>query len=368
MSQIITFLGKGGTGRSTVAVAAARAAAQQGRRVLFVGHQPGPASLEMLWGNISLTSDPRPIGANLSAVHLSDTVMLKQSWNQLKDLEAQYVKTPFFKEIYGEELSVLPGTSSALAMDALRRYDTSGQYDLIVYDGSGDLATLRMLGIPEVASWYWRRVSKAFLQSDLAKTLRPFVEPLLRSVANVDIGSLDELPDQMGGLTQTLEQGRQVVSDPRRMLAHLVTTADAMALQTAKYLWGSAQMIGLTVGSVLVTPLAAGTVPSGEFSPLPSHSIPQRQGSDWAPLEDSVRSIFALPAVPPAVAIDEQARTVKLFIPGFSKSQIELSQSGPELTITAGDQRRNLFLPIGLAGRQVTGAKFQEPYLIISFA
>ncbi len=42
MSQILTFLGKGGTGRSTLAVAVARAAAQQGRRVLLVGHQAGP--------------------------------------------------------------------------------------------------------------------------------------------------------------------------------------------------------------------------------------------------------------------------------------------------------------------------------------
>lgn len=226
---------------------------------------------------------------------------------------------------------------------------------------------MRAFGIPEVASWYWRRASKAFLGSDLAKTLRPFVEPLLRSVSTVEFSSLEDLSNRLGGMTNIFEEGRQAIADPRRVLAHLVTTPDPMAVQTARYLWGSAQMVGLTVGGLWVMPLVPGEVSAADFSPLPVRILPRRQGSDWSALEEAVGGIFAVPQVPPPVAIDEGARTVKLFIPGFSKAQIELSQSGPELTITAGDQRRNLFLPPSLAGRQVTGAKFQEPFLVITF-
>lgn len=366
MGQILTFLGKGGTGRSTVAIAFARAAVKKGRRVLLVEGSGEPA-LELLLGGISLSLSPTPVAPNLYGVRLKSTSLLEQSWTQARQVESEYIKTPFFKDIYSQELPILPGMDQVLTLDALRRYEASGEYDCIIYDGAGDLSVLRMLGVPEVASWYWRRASKAFLDSDLAKTLRPFAEPLIRSVSTVDFNSLEDISKQVGGQSNWLEDGRKALSNPDRVLAHLVTSADPIAIQSARFLWGSAQMIGITVGSVLVSPLGNGSAPTSDFSPLPLYSLPRQQGSEWSELEAAISPALEKPNVPPPVAIDESSGIVKLFIPGFSKSQIELSQSGPELTITAGDQRRNVSLPLSLAGRQVKGAKFQEQYLIISF-
>ncbi|MBF2084248.1 MAG: hypothetical protein IGS16_06555 [Thermoleptolyngbya sp. C42_A2020_037] len=52
-----------------------------------------------------------------------------------------------------------------------------------------------------------------------------------------------------------------------------------------------------------------------------------------------------------AIAVNIAERKVTLFLPGFDKTQVKLIQSGPEVTVEAGNQRRNISLPPELSGR-----------------
>ncbi|GAB4133002.1 MAG: ArsA family ATPase [Cyanobacteria bacterium J069] len=365
MSFILTFLGKGGTGRTTVAIAAAKQFAAQGRRTLLVGQDPGPAFGLLLGASVGAT--PQDIGANLSAVQLQSTTLMEHSWEELKRQEAQYLRTPILKAVYGQELGILPGMDGALALNALREFDGSGQYDVIVYDGAGDLSTLRMLGLPEIATWYFRRFRKVVADSDLWKAVSPFVQPVAAAVLNVNwSGDMFNQPavQQSNNL---MEQGKAAVNDPTHVAAYLVTTQDAAAIATAKYLWGSAQQVGLTVGGVIVNQAQDGAGVASEFAPLSVTALPNYPGQDWQPLVDALPDFTQANQAPRAIAINVAERKVALFLPGFDKTQVKLSQSGPEVTVEAGDQRRNIALPPELSGRQVTGAKFQDGFLIISF-
>ncbi|WP_293127746.1 ArsA family ATPase [Microcoleus sp. bin38.metabat.b11b12b14.051] len=366
MALILTFLGKGGTGRSTIAIATAKKYAAQGKRVLLLGQDPGPA-LSILLG-VPLTLTPQEIAPNLKAVQVNSAPLLERRWDEVKQLEAQYVRTPFFKQIYGQELGVLPGMDSALALNELREYDDSKQYDVIVYDGSGGMDTLRMLGMPEILSWYIRRFRQAFVDSDLGKNLAvsPFIQPIVSTVLAVDMSG-DNAFQSTKQVDNLLDKGKDALADPNRTAAYLVTTPDASAIATARYLWGSSQQVSLTVGGVIVNQAAVTETIAADFAPLTAVSVPTHSDNNWQPLIDALPDFSEAAKAPKPININTAQRLVSLFLPGFDKKEIKLIQSGPEVTIEAGDQRRNILLPPQLTGKSVTGAKFQNGYLIVSF-
>ena len=126
MSLILTFLGKGGSGRTTIAIASAKKLASQGQRVLLALQDTGFA-LDLLL-ETSVTHEVQQIAPNLDAVQFKASALLERNWDEVKKLEAQYLRTPIIKDVYGQELVVLPGMDKALELNALREFDASGKY------------------------------------------------------------------------------------------------------------------------------------------------------------------------------------------------------------------------------------------------
>ncbi|NJN61553.1 MAG: ArsA family ATPase [Coleofasciculaceae cyanobacterium RL_1_1] len=363
MAFILTFLGKGGSGRTTLAIAAAKQQAADGRRTLLVAANPAP-DFELLLGQ-TLGNEPTELETNLAAVRLDTTQLLEASWDEIKKLEAQYVRTPFFKEIYGQELAVLPAMDSAFALNALRDYDLEDKYDTIVYDGPSDLETLRVFGIAEIGGWYLRRFRSVWDNSDFAKTVMPFLQPISSAVLNTDFSKTSFSPNKMDEL---LDEGRAMLGSPSRVAAYLVTTPKAADRALAAYRWGQAQIIGLTVGGVLLNQCDDASVVGDEFESLHVATVPTMSGDNWQAAIEALPDFANLAQhAPRPMTIDVASKTVTLFLPGFTKKQVKLIQSGPEVTIEAGGQRRNILLPSALQGRSVTGAKFNDRYLTISF-
>jgi arsenite-transporting ATPase len=368
MALILTFLGKGGSGRSLCAIASAKKLAAQGARVLLLTQDPGPGF--GLLAQAAIGPTPALLESGLWAMQLHAARLLEQNWEMLKAMEAQYLRDPFFKAVYGQELSVLPGMDQALTLNLLREYDASSDYDVIVHDGPGDQASLRMWGMPEGLDWYFRRFKQVFQESQFAQSIAPFVQPIAGAIFSGGVsGNLGNLFDQpqVRDATSLVDQGKAAVNNPARVRAYLVSSGDAVAIATARYLWGAAQQVGLSVGGVLLNRLASAEEPTTAFAPLPVHHLPTYSAGNWTPLIEALPDFLSVPAAPLPMTVDLANQTVRLFLPSLEKKQIQLTQYGPEVTVEAGDQRRNLSLPPELQGRPVTGAKFQEGYLVISF-
>ena len=175
------------------------------------------------------------------------------------------------------------------------------------------------------------------------------------------------------GVEQMVAKGKAMVRDPMQLRAYVVTSTDEVAIAQGKYLWSAAQQISLTVAGAFINPLSDvdidETAATAAFSPLPVTALPYAADSvnRWQPIISALPALSDAVDVPPSMSVDTSNRSVELFLPGFDKSQVKLTQYGPEVTVQAGDQRHNLSLPPELSGRSVSGAKFQDGYLIISF-
>jgi len=362
MSLILTFLGKGGSGRTTLAIASAKRLATAGAKVLLATEVSNLSLLASL--GISPSSSPAEIETNLFSVQLSTTAILEKQWEEIKILDRKYLQSPVLQGIYGQELPVLPGMDDALILTALREYDKSGKYDVIIYDGTGDLRTLRLLAMPEALSGYVRRFRSIIAESDLVRLVWPILQPVLGTVFSSNWDSLTQ--NSPGTNNEFLEEGKAAVNDPQRVKAYLVTTHELTSLKIAKYLWGNAQLAGVTVAGVFLNQATLEDSIADEFSPLPITKVPSTQ-DDWSRLVASLPDLREPLKAPKPLEIDEANRIVKVFLPGFAKKEVKLTQQGDIITLEAGEVRRNIPLTSTLKGKAVTGAKFQEGYLIISF-
>lgn len=380
MTLILTLLGKGGTGRTTVAIAAAQKLTDEGKRVLLISQEAGPA-LSLLTG-FDIGTTPTPVSVtekSFQAVRLQTTQLVDENWERLKQFEAQYLRDPFFKAVFGQELSVVPGMDDFLALNAIREYTESNQYDVIVHDGPGNQASLRMWGAIGGIDWYYRRFKQVFQESQFYRSISPFIGPVTGAVFSSGLsGDLWNRPE-----TQSVEamvaKGKAMVKDPMQLQAYVVTTEDQIAIATGKYLWSAAQQISLTVaGAIVTSPYGKqvdSTAAKAAFDPIPVSALDYSELSNrldeasggWQLLMDALPALTSPVSAPSPMSVDIASSTVKLFLPSFDKTQVKLTQYGPEVTVEAGDQRHNLSLPSALKGRSVTGAKFQSGYLIITF-
>ncbi|MGQ9867186.1 MAG: ArsA family ATPase [Pseudanabaenaceae cyanobacterium] len=337
MTRILTLLGVGALGATATAIA--QGMASRGLRVLVA--QDG-------WGLTEGTLLPQATDWGYWTATVKPTALLAKAWEGVKTREGEWLRTPFLQEIYGSQLALVPGMEEALALGWLREQVASGQYDEILWVGGDARRVLRMFGLPENLDWYLRQLRRVLSESAVGQAIAPLVEPLVRTLL---VGT-EDLGKQAGAAVNVLEQGKQAVRDPRQVLAYLVATPDTIA--EVRYAWGSAQMIGLTVAGVL----ADGSLPDEALAPLPIGPVSEAAGFVMA---ENARCLDA----PKPLVVDVTRRQVRVFLPGFDKKQVKLTGFAQELAIEAGEQRRNIPLPPAFGS--VSGAKFQDGYLLVSF-
>ena len=137
-------------------------------------------------------------------------------------------------------------------------------------------------------SWYLRRFVAVVEESDLWKTIGPIMQPAMATIGAL-VWTGERVSSQpLQEANNALAVSQTVIGNPQRVVGYLVTTEEPAAVATAKYLWGSAQQSGLTIGGIIFNQGANDPVVGLEFAPLAITAIPTRIGNDWQPLLDAM--------------------------------------------------------------------------------
>ncbi|KAH0916081.1 hypothetical protein HID58_030527 [Brassica napus] len=394
-TKFVTFLGKGGSGKTTASVFAAQHYALAGLSTCLVVQSQDP-SADFLLGT-KIGTSPTLINDNLSVIRLETTKMLLEPLKQLKQADARLNMTQGVLEgVVGEELGVLPGMDSIFSMlelerlvgffrQATRKNHKGKAFDVIVYDGISTEETLRMIGLSSKTRLYVKYLRSLAEKTDLGRLTSPSIMRFVDESMNIS-GNKSPFDGQTSvamwdTLERFLETGASTLRDPDRFRSFLVMDPNnPMSVKSALRYWGCT----IQAGSHASAAFAISSSPSSEsnkitreeFVPLSfaSASVPfTSNGLDWDKIlldqaNCSVRELLSgTVSLTPPVTFDTAKKSVTLFMPGFDKSEIKLYQyrGGAELLIEAGDQRRVIRLPSQIQGK-VGGAKFVDRSLIVT--
>jgi arsenite-transporting ATPase len=383
--RVLLHTGKGGVGKTSLAVATALGAARHGHRVFLLSTDSAHSLGDALGRPVG--AEPLEIAPNVTAQEISALAELDRSWSAIQE----WLRALLLEEgdrFAAEELLVLPGLEELVCLRAVGALDAAGEHDVCVVDCAPTGATLRLLRLPDVLRslmdhfWDWKRRT--------ARALRPVAESLGlgRFVAP------EAVFDAFERLAAEVESVRQILLDESRTSARLVVNPARVVVDETRRAFAYLCLYGVSTDAVIVNRLLPPEAGCGYFA-----NWAVRERAELADIERSfpvpllraalrpteLRGVAALEALSREVYAERDpaelfvrrrplrlarrgARTVlALDLPTVRPEEIDVWVRGDELWIGVRDFERRIALPASVAGLAVTGTALAGGVLEVAF-
>lgn len=232
MTEIILYGGKGGVGKTTVAVGTAVELARNDYETLIVSTDPAHSLSDATDANLS--GEPSEIRHNLWGVEIDPQTGVDR-YRSLFELLASDLADAGIRLDEEEVASlftsgIMPGSDELAALDGLTRFLGTDRWDRIVFDTAPTGHTLRLLDLPSVMD------EGAAAALDIREQVRRKVDtartmlfgPMARRRSE-DSDEFTELREQMTLLTEVLR-------DPDRTEFRVVTIPEPMVVKETERL------------------------------------------------------------------------------------------------------------------------------------
>ncbi|MGE7825545.1 ArsA family ATPase [Paenibacillus sp. NPDC093718] len=384
--RIIIYTGKGGVGKTSIAAATAVKMAKQGKRTLILSTDAAHSLADSL--AVPIGPDPVQISDNLWGQEVNAIRETERNWGTVQGWITKLLDKAQLKDVTTEEMLVFPGMEELFSLLKIKEHAESGQYDVLVVDCAPTGETLRLLSYPNILNWWLEKIFPT------ERKLIKIVRPVAKIVKDIDLPS-DDVLDSIERLARGLEEMQRLVLDPEITSVRIVLNPEKMVLAEAKRSFTYLNLFGFNTDAIIVNRVLPDEAGEGffahwrdiqkkyeeeivlNFQPLPILKAPMMQKEVIGlPILEELADVVYGNQVPSAMLYRGRTETIReedgdmlleLSIPFVEKADLDLTQTGDELTVDAGAYKRKVILPRTLMGREVIGARYAKDRLIIRF-
>jgi arsenite-transporting ATPase len=384
--RIILYSGKGGVGKTSLSAATAVRSASLGHPTLVVSTDAAHSLADAL--DVPVKGAPTPIAPHLDALEIDVNEELAGHWGVIQEWLTRFMTFQGVDEAVAEEMAILPGMEELFSLLRVKRLSESKAYDVVVIDCAPTGETVRMLGVPEILNFYFKRIFP------IQKTVLRSVRPVASRVTSIPLPS-DDVLAAVKRVYDELEGMGPLLQDPGRSSIRIVLNPERMVINESRRLYTYLNLFGFPVDAVVANRVLPPEARSGylqewvkiqaghlaearrSFDPLPFFEarLFDREMVGLPLLEVFAREVFG-EADPTAVFFEEKPVEVKkegkgyalyIRLPFAEKERIQVWTRGEELVVQVDNQRRHVLLPRTLAARRLLGAAFTDQRLRVAF-
>jgi arsenite-transporting ATPase len=384
--RIILYSGKGGVGKTSLSAATAVRSASLGHRTLVVSTDAAHSLADAL--DVPVKGTPTPIAPHLDALEIDVNEELAGHWGVIQEWLTRFMTFQGVDEAVAEEMAILPGMEELFSLLRVKRISESKAYDVVIIDCAPTGETVRMLGVPEILNFYFKRIFP------IQKTVLRSVRPVASRVTSMPLPS-DDVLSAVKRVYDELEGMSPLLQDPRRSSIRIVLNPERMVINESQRLYTYLNLFGFPVDAVVANrvlpPEARSGYLQGWVGIQAGHLAEARQSFDPLPFFEARlfdREMVGLPLLevfarevfgesdPTAVFFAEKPVEVRregkgyalyIRLPFAEKDRIQVWTRGEELVVQVDNRRRHVLLPRSLAARRLLGAAFADQRLRVAF-